>query len=212
MHDACHAKPGGEADFAPKAGPDRPAAVQQRPGQSLAAACWSGCRGRVAVVCFVGRRAEPAAVARWRHPRSPAHVAGGWLVFAAAASSPPTRRGPNQRTANGACARGRPPPHYNGRSLCASTNTSVVPGRGWRVSESARQRRRPVVRPDGGQERIRSPVVLGSPWIWPATATHRRRLTSQRQSPSINGPICSTDSATSPRRRFCCIAVCRSSL
>jgi hypothetical protein len=47
------------------------------------------------------------------------------LQFAAITSSPPTKLANSQRTANGACARGWPPPHYNWRSLCASTNAST---------------------------------------------------------------------------------------
>ena len=67
---------------------------------------------------------------------SPAQIAGSRLLFACVTSSPRTRLGPSQRTENGACARGRPPPHYNERSLCSASNTTAVACRGWRGSES----------------------------------------------------------------------------
>ena len=55
----------------------------------------------------IGRRAQAAAVARWRHPRSPAHLAGERHRCATLISSPPARLATDQRAANGACARRR---------------------------------------------------------------------------------------------------------
>jgi hypothetical protein len=50
-------------------------------------------------------------------------LAGERRLFAAVTSSPPTRLISRQRTANGACARGWPPSHYNVGSLCAGSNS-----------------------------------------------------------------------------------------